>query len=78
MRLTVMRLGLKCDYLFLIIPNCIIIPRLETHIATYDWFYYCSVRHFFNRLLSVLAVVLVALIKTYSHKNALNRDALRA
>lgn len=73
-----MRLGLKCDYLFLIIPNCIIIPRLETHIATHYWFDYSCMRHFFNSLLSILGIVFVALIKTYSHKNALNRDALRA
>ena len=78
MHLTVMRLGLICDYLFLIIPDSIIIQRLETHIAAYNCDYFTSIRHFFNSLFSVLAVVLVALIKTLSHKIALNRDAPRA
>ena len=48
-------------------PDFIIIPRFETHIATYDCDYFTSVRHFFNSLLSILAVVLAALIKTFSH-----------
>ena len=65
-------------YLFLIIPYCIIVPRFEAHIATYNCDYFTSIRHFFNSLFSVLAVVLVALIKTLSHKIALNRDAPRA
>ena len=73
-----MRLGLKCDYLFLIIPDCIIIPRFETHIAIYYIDYYTGVRHFFNSLFSVFGIVFVALIKTFSHKIALIRDALRA
>ena len=65
-------------YLFLIIPYVIIIPRLETHIATYNCDYLTSTRHLLDCLLSVLAVVLVALIKTLSHRIVLNRAAPRA
>ena len=64
--------------LFLIIPNFVISPRFETHIAAYYCNYFTGVRHFFNSLFSVFAVVFVALIKTLSHKIALDRDALRA
>ena len=73
-----LHLGLKCDYLFLIIPDCIIIPRFKTHIAAYNCDHFTSIRHLLDCLLSVLAVVLAALIKTLSHTIALNRDAPRA
>ena len=59
------------DYLFLIIPHVIIIPRFKTNIATYNSYYLTGKRHFFDCLFSVLSVVLVAFVKTLSHKTDL-------
>lgn len=64
--------------LFLIIPYFVIIPRFKTHIATYNSDYFTSIRHFIFCLLSVLDAVVIALIKTRSHIDALNRVAPRA
>lgn len=68
-----MRLGLKW-LLFLIFPDFVIIPRLKTHITTYNCNYLTCIRHFVDSLFSILTIVLDALIKTLSHVYRLNRD----
>ena len=54
----------------------VIIPGLKTKITSNDGHDFTCVSHFFYGLLSVSAVVLVAFIKTLSHKNPLDRDAV--
>ena len=54
--------------LFLIFPRVVIVPRFKSKISTNDGHDFTCKWHFRNGLLSVSAVVLVAFIKTLSHK----------